>query len=248
MNSNQFNQPISPSAHPHMKAMILAAGLGTRLKPFTDTHPKALYAVNGKTLLENSLLHLRSAGIKEVIINVHHFAYQIVDFLHLNNNFGMMLEISDETVELLDTGGGLKKASWFFKDCDCVIVRNVDILSDLDLNSMAASHLQTGSLATLAVRDRETSRYFLFNQDMDLCGWENRKTGERKISVESANLAPLAFSGIQIFDPAVFPLITESGKFSLTELYLRLAKDQMIKGYLETNRIWDDVGKLRSEI
>jgi NDP-sugar pyrophosphorylase family protein len=230
-----------------MKAMLLAAGLGTRLKPFTDSHPKALYVVNGKTLLEHSLLHLRSAGIKDVVVNVHHFAGQIPDFLKRNGNFGMNLEISDETDELLDTGGGLKQASWFFSGTDAFVVRNVDILSDLDLNMMAESHRKNLSLATLAIRDRETSRYLLFDTDMQLCGWENRKTGARIVSRDASHSASFAFSGIQVLSSAIFPLIKETGKFSLTELYLRLAKENKITGYIETNRLWKDIGQMSSE-
>ncbi len=259
--------------------MILAAGLGTRLKPFTDEHPKALYQVEGTTLLEHALKHLKSAGITEVIINVHHFAGQIIDFLNQHENFGLHVAISDETGELLETGGGVKKAAWFFNDCDAAIIRNVDILSDLDLSKFMAYHRSSGSLATLAIRRRETSRYLLFDHEMQLCGWENRKTGERLFVRESkygntdpvaersetasgsltgknpeqkspdipdsapASLTPYAFSGIQVLSPAVFPLITEEGRFSLIELYLRLAKDQKIAGFVEDGAVWEDVGR-----
>jgi N-acetyl-alpha-D-muramate 1-phosphate uridylyltransferase len=226
-----------------MKAMILAAGLGTRLKPFTDSHPKALYVVEGKTLLEHAVTHLRSAGVTEIIINVHHFADQIIDFIYLHDNFGLIISVSDETGELLDTGGGLKKASWFFKGCDCLIIRNVDIISDLDLKRMTASHLNSGALATLAVRDRITSRYFLFDERMNLCGWKNMKTGEQIIARESSFHRPFAFSGIQILDPALIPMISEVGKFSLTGLYLRLAATQTIAGYLEDGVVWKDMGR-----
>ncbi|MEI7663117.1 MAG: sugar phosphate nucleotidyltransferase, partial [Bacteroidota bacterium] len=149
-----------------MKGMVLAAGLGTRLMPFTGSHPKALFEVDGKTLLETALDHLKSAGINDVIINVHHFASQIADFLHLHENFGMQVVLSDETGELLETGGGMKKASWFFAGCDCAVVRNVDILSDTDLEKLALAHLVSGSIATLAVRNRVTCRYFLFDRAM----------------------------------------------------------------------------------
>ncbi len=262
-----------------MKAMILAAGLGTRLKPFTDTHPKALFEIEGRTLLEHAIEHVKSAGIREVIINVHHFAGQITDYLNRHDNFGTKVTISDESGELLETGGGVKKAAWFFRDCDCAIIRNVDILSDLNLLKITAHHRTTGSLATLAVRKRETSRYFLFDHDMQLCGWENRKTGERVIARESksdtpyltdvrinptpgypaltnpdpefpdgnipgpGSLTSYAFSGIQVLSPEIFPLITENGKFSLTSLYLRLAKEQKITGYPEDGNVWEDVGR-----
>lgn len=227
-----------------MKAMILAAGLGTRLKPFTDSHPKALYAVDGKTLLEHAVMHLKSAGIKDVIINVHHFADQIIEYIHLNNSFELNISISDETGQLLETGGGVKKAAWFFKDCQTAIIRNVDILSDLDLVKLTKSHRDSEALATLAVRNRETSRYFLFDEQLNLCGWENRKTGERLVVHEAGHLRALAFSGIQVVDTTIFSLIDEDGKFSLTDLYLRLAKDCRIAGYLEDGVVWQDVGKM----
>jgi MurNAc alpha-1-phosphate uridylyltransferase len=246
-----------------MKAMILAAGLGTRLKPFTDAHPKALYLFNGKTLLEHSIEHLKSAGILEVIINVHHFAGQIIDFLNQHDHFGLRIIISDETGELLETGGGVKKAAWFFQNCDGAIIRNVDILSDLDLSKITAYHRTTGALATLAIRKRETSRYLLFNHEMQLCGWENRKTGERLMTRKSTSenphlpgagknldpdpLTPFAFSGIQLLGPEIFPLISEEGKFSLTDLYLRLAKDHKIVGYPEEGIVWEDVGRVKND-
>jgi NDP-sugar pyrophosphorylase family protein len=225
-----------------MKAMILSAGLGTRLKPFTDSHPKALFKVNGKTLLEHAIIHLKSAGIREVIINVHHFSRQITDYLDRHDNFGMMVTISDETGELLETGGGLKKAAVFFKGSDFALIRNVDILSDLDLTKLAGYHLNHKPLATLAVRNRETSRYLLFDEQMQLCGWENRITGEKLISRESALINPFAFSGIQMISHDIFPLITEEGKFPLTEMYLRLAASQKIMGYREEGKVWKDVG------
>ena len=226
-----------------MKAMILAAGLGTRLKPFTDTHPKALYIVNGKTMLEHAVNHLKSAGINEIIVNVHHFADQIIAFIHLHHGFGIDISISDETGNLLETGGGVKKTGWFFCGCDCAIIRNVDLLSDLDLCKMANVHLNSKALATLAVRNRETSRYFLFDDQMNLCGWENRKTGEQRISCEKNAYKSFAFSGIQILNPEIFPLISEEGSFSLTGLYLRLAKTHLIKGHIEDGVVWKDVGR-----
>ena len=230
-----------------MKAMILAAGLGTRLKPFTDSHPKALFVVEGKTLLEHAITHLKSAGINEIIINVHHFENQIIEYLQLHHGFGLEIAISDERGELLETGGGLKKAWWFFKGCDCALIRNVDILSDIDLQIMKDFHLRSRSIATLAVRRRETSRYFLFDGQMNLCGWENIISGEKRISRATTSVRAFAFSGIQILDPEIFPLITEDGKFSLTDLYLRLARTQKITGYLEEGVVWRDVGRMRNE-
>jgi NDP-sugar pyrophosphorylase family protein len=227
-----------------MKAMIFAAGLGTRLKPFTNYHPKALAEVNGITLLELAIRKLSSAGISDIIINVHHFSEQILDFLQQKNKFGINIEISDESDKLLDTGGGLKKASWFFNDNKSFLVYNVDVISDIDLDVLFHTHLQSGSIATLAVKHRSTARYFLFNDGNQLCGWQNVKTGEKKIARESIeNLTPLAFSGIQLIHPSIFPLITEEGKFSMTDIYIRLATYHNITGYKHNEDIWMDLGK-----
>jgi NDP-sugar pyrophosphorylase family protein len=225
------------------KAMILAAGLGTRLKPITDRIPKALVKVDGQPLLEVAIRHLANHSVKEIIINVHHFADQIIDYLDQNKNFGLNITISDERDQLLDTGGGVKKASAFFKVGEPFFVRNVDIISDLDLTSMMGYHLRSKSLATVAVRRRETSRYFLFDKDQQLCGWTNLKTGEKILSYEPLHDPELlAFSGIQILSPEIFPLITEEGKFSLTSVYIRLAKDQVIKGFIDNGSVWRDAG------
>ncbi len=243
-----------------MKAMILAAGLGTRLKPFTDSHPKALYVVDGKTLLEHAIDHLKSAGIQQVIINVHHFAGQIVEYLCQHDHFGLQISISDETGELLDTGGGVKKASWFFDDADDIIIRNVDIVSDLDFSKIIGFHRQTRSLATLAVRQRETSRYLLCDHYMQLCGWENHKSGERIIVNKPVSgnpvhpdqgwdsnpeyLSSYAFSGMQVMSPVIFSLISEDGKFSLVKMYLRLASEHKVSCYLEEGSVWKDMGSM----
>ena len=229
-----------------MKALILAAGLGTRLKPITDTIPKALFEVHGITLLEHALTHLKANRIREVIINVHHFPDMILDFLKAHDKFGLEIAISDESDELLETGVGLRKAAWFFSDGNPFLVRNVDVLSELDLEKMLIFHNQSQSMVTLAVRNRETSRYFLFNEQHQLSGWENRKNGERKITRQAGSYHPLAFSGIQIVSPTIFPLINEIGKFSLTELYLRISADLPIIGYREENSYWHDAGKLIS--
>ena len=231
------------------KAMILAAGLGTRLRPITNTMPKALVKISGHTLLEGAIRHLADYGVKEIVINVHHFADQVIQYLNQNRNFGLNIIISDERDQLLDTGGGLTKVSWFFTGGKPFFVRNVDIVSDLDLHNMMEQHLKSHALATLAVRNRETSRYFLFDPDHRLCGWTNLKTGENILSIESKmNLEMLAFSGIQVLSPEIFTLITEEGKFSLTSLYLRLAKDHFIKGFQDRGSIWRDVGKSIGEI
>ena len=226
------------------KAMILAAGLGTRLRPLTNSIPKALVRVNGQTLLEGAIRHLADSGVTEIIINVHHFADQVIQFLSQHHNFGLDLYISDERDQLLDTGGGLKNASWFFEGGKPFIVRNVDIVSDLDFHAMMEQHLKSRTLATLAVRNRQTSRYFLFDPELRLCGWTNLKTGEKILSEETKmNPEMLAFSGIQILNPEIFSLITETGKFSLTDLYLRLAKEHLIKGFIDDGSVWRDVGK-----
>lgn len=226
------------------KAMILAAGLGTRLRPITNNIPKALVKVEGKTLLELAIQHLAKFGVRDIIINVHHFADQIISYLDENKNFGLTISISEEREQLLDTGGGLKKAAWFFADGGPFFVRNVDVISDLDLNRLKEYHQSSNALASLVVRKRETSRYFLFDKEHRLCGWTNQQIGERIISVKPVGGAEMfGFSGIQIINPEIFSMVTEDGRFSLTNLYLRLAKDQLIKGYLDTDSIWKDAGK-----
>lgn len=227
-----------------MKAMIFAAGLGTRLKPFTETMPKALVPVGGVPMLELLLNHLKHNGFSRIIINVHHFAGQVVDFLEQNHNFGLDIAISHEEDLLLDTGGGLKKAAWFFDDQQPFLVQNVDVISDLDYQEMLRFHTQTQSLATLAVSERETSRYFLFDDTMQLSGWENIKTGEIKIIRESLqNIKPLAFSGIHMIDPRIFSLISNTGKFSIVDTYLQLGNQLKISGFKHDARNWADMGK-----
>lgn len=224
--------------------MILAAGLGTRLRPLTNTTPKALVKVEGKTLLEMAIQHLAEYGVTDIIINVHHFADQIITYLTEHKNFGLTISISEEKEQLLDTGGGLKKAAWFFADGGPFFVRNVDVISDLNLNKMKEYHYSSHALASLVVRKRETSRYFLFDQEHRLCGWTNLKTGAKILSAEPVgDTEMLGFSGIQMLNPEIFSLITEKDSFSLTNLYLRLAKDQLIKGYLDTVSRWKDAGK-----
>jgi NDP-sugar pyrophosphorylase family protein len=199
--------------------------------------------VYGVTLLEQSLLHLKKSEINQVIINVHHFAGQIIDYLKINRDFGMNITISDESGELLDTGGGLKKASWFFDDPDPFIIQNVDVISDLDLLKVVDYHNEKKNLATLVVKERQTSRYFLFDDKLTLCGWENVKTGERLISGQTmTGLRKLAFSGIQVIDPDIFNFITETGKFSLTGMYLRLSAEHKIDGFIDKDSFWKDAG------
>lgn len=224
--------------------MILAAGLGTRLRPITDTIPKALVEINGKTLLEHSIDHLKINGIKEVIVNVHHFPDQIIEFLEKKKNFGLKIEVSDERDELLDTGGGVKKASWFFEGGGPFVVRNVDVLSDIDLGAMLSFHKKQRPLATLAVRNRETSRYLLFNERSEMVGWTNISSGEKKLSRKDfKRIHPLAFSGIQIFSPSIIPLMNEEGRFSLINMYLRLCRNNRISAFTDNDSFWFDAGK-----
>ena len=229
-----------------MKAMIFAAGLGTRLQPFTNNKPKALVEVNGHTLLETAIKKIIHAGINEIIINVHHFAQQIIDFVNVNDNFGIDIHFSDETQQLLDTGGGLKKAAWFLKGGEPFLVYNVDILSDIDVRHLINYHKENKVLVTLAVRDRKTSRYLLFDKDFILCGWQNVKTGEKKIARDKPGLIPFAFSGIHIIEPAIFNLMPEPGRFSIIDVYLKLAKEYRILGYDHSLTQWLDLGRIEN--
>jgi len=229
-----------------MKAMILAAGLGTRLKPFTDTHPKALAEVNNKPILLRNIDYLRSFGIDEIIINVHHFANQIIDFIQENKIPNIL--ISDETDVVLETGGGLKKASYLLEDSNPFVLMNVDILTDLDLGKMILSHKENNPIATLGVSKRESSRCFLFNEKNELCGWRNKTKNEEKISQKEMNYTEFAFSGIHIIHPAIFKLMKQEGKFSMVDVYLELAKTEKIIGYDHTGSHLIDVGKPESII
>ena len=231
-----------------MKAMILAAGLGTRLRPLTDHRPKALVEVGGRTLVEVTLSRLREFGVREVIINVHHFADMVVDYLKANDNFGMRIEISREEV-LLDTGGGLKKAANFFlgnsgPSDEPFILHNVDVISTIDLGRMVQSHAENKALATLAVRDRETSRYLLFNEQLELCG---RQTGRDQAPEMVRNALPvqaLAFSGIHVISPSLFKMLTEEGVFSIITSYLRLAAQrERIVAFRADEYYWRDLGR-----
>lgn len=226
-----------------MKAMIFAAGLGTRLKPITNDRPKALAEIHGTPLLEIIIRRLISYGFNEIIVNVHHFAERVLDFLESKNNFGINLQISDETDELLDTGGGLKKASWFFDDNEPFLVHNVDTLTDIDLLDYYNFHKQNNALATVLVRHRPGSRFFLFDENRRLCGWENVISNE-KIIVSNPNtkLEQIAFSCLHVIHPSIFRLIDEKGCFSIINVYLRLAKSYKIMGYVDDTSYWLDVG------
>ncbi len=179
-----------------MKALIFAAGLGTRLRPLTNDHPKALVEVHGITLLEVAIRRLVAAGCEELIVNVHHYAEQVIDFIEKNGQFGIRIAISDERERLLDTGGGLKKAAWFFDDGQPFLACNADVLTDMDLAHFYQKHLETGVLATLAVRRRTTSRYFLFDEKMRLAGWQNAKTGEDKLAVRQFDSSAVGSSAV----------------------------------------------------
>ncbi|HEY9362425.1 MAG TPA: nucleotidyltransferase family protein [Chitinophagaceae bacterium] len=230
-----------------MKAMILAAGLGTRLKPFTDKHPKALVTVNGKTILQRNIEYLAGYGIKDVIINVHHFPDQIIHLIKTKKGFGSKITFSDETNEVLETGGGIKKAGWFFeKEKDPFIVINVDVLTDMNLEEMILQHKKQNPLVTLAVTQRDTSRYFLFDELDHLCGWRNIKTGDQKMSREAEKIVQKAFSGIHIISPKIFTLIKMEGKFSMVDVYLELATTQIITAFDHSGSKFIDVGKPES--
>jgi len=230
-----------------MKAMIFAAGLGTRLKPFTDEHPKALVVINGKTLLQRNIEYLAKFGINDVIINVHHFADQIQKTLAKNKGFGSNITLSDESDAVLETGGGLKKAGWFFKNSDePFVVINADVLTDMNLKAMIREHKHLNPMATLAVTTRHTSRYFLFDEMPNLCGWRNEKTGEQKMSREANKFYSKAFSGIHVISPKIFSLIKMEGKFSMVDVYLELAKTYAITAFDHSNSKFIDVGRPES--
>jgi NDP-sugar pyrophosphorylase family protein len=222
-----------------MKAMVLAAGIGSRLRPLTDTRPKALVEIGGRTMLEVTLSRLRSFGIHDVIINVHHFAGMVVDYLKTNDNFGMRIEISDESDLLLDTGGGLKKAAWFFeKDEESFVLHNVDVISTIDLAAMTRFHQEHQPLATLAVQTRKTSRYLFFDENLHLCG---------RSPAADPNKISLGFAGIHIISPAIFPMMTEEGVFSIIPSYLRLAAEGVhILGFRADDAYWRDLGKVEN--
>jgi mannose-1-phosphate guanylyltransferase len=234
-----------------MKAMILAAGQGTRLRPLTDDRPKALVEVGGRTLLEITLSRLRVFGVREVIINVHHFADMVVDYLKANDHFGMRIEVSREEV-LLDTGGGLKKAARFFLETSIesrssdepFILHNVDVISTIDLARMVQFHAERRALATLAVQDRETSRYLLFDQQLQLCGRRAGRDQAPEMVRAAHPTQALAFSGIHVISPHLFKLLTEEGVFSIITSYLRLAaQEEKILAFRTDEYYWRDLGR-----
>jgi NDP-sugar pyrophosphorylase family protein len=233
-----------------MKAMILAAGLGTRLRPLTDDRPKALVEVAGRTLLEITVARLRDFGVGEVIVNVHHFADRVVDYLKSHHNFGLRIEVSREDL-LLDTGGGLKKAAWFFLEDSLhldepFILHNVDVISTIDLKRMVEIHKQRQALATLAVQARETSRYLLFDEQLRLSGRLAGRNQQAEFVQSSRGLEAeaLAFSGVHVISPRLLGMITEEGAFSIVSSYLRLAgQGERILGFRADEFYWRDLGK-----
>ena len=231
-----------------MKAMVLAAGLGTRLRPLTDNRPKALVEVGGRTLLEIALARLSSFGIREAIVNVHHFADMIVDYLKANDSFGMRIDVSREDV-LLDTGGGLKKAAYFFlqnspSSEEPFVLHNVDVISTIDLRRMAQFHIENQALATLAVQDRETSRYLLFDEQLRLCGRRSGRDQKTEFVRPSQQAQALAFSGIHVISPRLFAVMSEEGVFSIITSYLHLAaQGEKILAFRADEYYWRDLGR-----
>ena len=228
-----------------MKALIFAAGKGTRLKPFTDLHPKALAKVNGIPLLERNIRYLQGYGINSFVINIHHFGDQIVNFLNQNDSFGAKIEISDESGELLETGGGLLFARTFLDDDEDFLIMNADILTDLNIHEFVQYHSENEDFVTLAVSDRDSSRKLLFNADMILRGWMNVQTGEQRLAEFNKGFKALAFSGIHCVNPAIFNKIKRKGKFSIMEEYLDLMKTERIHGFKHKS-ILVDVGRPES--
>ncbi len=232
-----------------MKAMILAAGLGTRLRPLTDDRPKALVEISGRTLLDITLERLRGSGVSEVILNVHHFADMVVEHLEANKNFGMRIEVSREET-LLDTGGGLRKAAWFFLEDDPpdepFVLHNVDVISTIDIERMIEHHRSRESLATLAVEERETSRHLLFDERDQLCG-RRRADGTTELVGSPHHPLALGFSGIHVISPRLLPMMRDEGVFSIIDEYLGLAsRRQKIVAFRADEYSWRDIGKPES--
>jgi NDP-sugar pyrophosphorylase family protein len=229
-----------------MKAMIFAAGLGTRLRPLTDTIPKAMVPVGGIPMLQRVIEHGIAHGIDEIIINVHYLSKIIVDFLQEKNHFGIQIHISDESEELLETGGGLVKAKLWLEGNKPFLVCNADVLTNINITEFFAKHRESRRLATLAVRKRNSSRQLLFDATGRLCGRSNQKTNtlELKYPTDTENISEYAFSGYHIIEPEIFKLIKRSGKFSITDAYLDLCAEQDIQAYVHNDDVWVDIGSL----
>ena len=228
-----------------MKAMIFAAGLGTRFKPWTDNHPKALAVINGKSLLQRNVEYLQQYGFTDVVVNVHHFADQIEEVVQKAHGWGSQITISDERKEVLETGGGLLRAKPYLQGSRFLTI-NVDILTDVNLKAFLQFHQQEGADISLGVTDRTTSRYLLFNDYNRLCGWRNTATGQERIAIADAHLIQKAYSGLALFEPGVVDAITQTGKFSLIDVYLSLASTHKIAGYDHSTSKVLDVGKPES--
>ncbi|WP_460759253.1 nucleotidyltransferase family protein [Niabella terrae] len=228
------------------QAMIFAAGLGTRFKPWTDHHPKALAVVNGKTLLERNINYLRRFGIRDIIVNVHHFADQLESAIRNQNGWGSHIQISDERDAVLETGGGLLQAQPLFQPGQRFVTCNADILTDLDIDRLLAFHEEQQALISFAVSDRKSSRNLLFDATGRLCGWRNNSTGEERIAVSRPDLIGRSYDCVAVFEYRVFELMQRSGKFSLIDLYLDLAPNQKIMGFEHSGDRWVDVGRPES--
>lgn len=226
-----------------MKAIIFAAGKGSRLGKITEDQPKALVDIGGKTLLEMAIRKLIKHGVDEIIVNVHHFADRIEEFLERKRNFGVRIELSDERQQLLETGGGLMKASWFFDDHQPFLTYNVDVLTTLNLSILLQVHRSTGALVTLACQERKTLRYFLADEKDRLTGWENTKTGKRiDVLQNRGEVTRMGYSCISVINPGFFDHVTETGFFSLTPVFLRLAKNHPVMIYRHNKDYWTDIG------
>lgn len=235
-----------PAGAGGLQAMIFAAGLGTRFKPWTDQHPKALALVNGKSLLQRNIEYLQEYGINEVLVNVHHFPDQIIDALQKNNGWGSHILISDESAKVLETGGGLKFAQHLIKKDQPFFSLNVDILTNLNLNKLMAFHVKHKPLVSFGVTNRKSSRVLLFDNANRLCGWKNLQTGETKIAIDKPNLIEKAYSCVVIYEPSIFPLLKPAEKFSIMDSFLELAADHVILGYDHSGDHLVDVGKPES--
>lgn len=232
-----------------MKAMIFAAGLGTRLRPLTDNMPKALVPVAGKPMLERVILRLKEAGFNDITVNIHHFGEQIIDFLRTNNNFGVTIHVSDERDMLLDTGGGIKKARPFLDGNEPFLIHNADILSEIDLAAFYRHHLESRADATLLTNHRNTSRYLLMNEDNRLCGWINKSTGAvlpEGLDCTTGNYLEQAFGCVHVLSPSIFRYMENdrwNGKFSIIPFYVGICQEAHIQGYPIDSAGWFDVGK-----
>lgn len=228
-----------------MKAFLFAAGKGTRLKPFTDQHPKALMKVNGIALLERNIKYLQSFGINDIIINIHHFGEQIISFLEEHKYFGSDIEISDEQENLLETGGALVFAKYLFEEEENLLLMNADILTEMNLSDFIRFHINSKNIVSLAVSERKSTRKLLFDKNMILNGWRNETTGEERFGNTYKNLKPFAFSGIHCINIHLLKVMTRQGKFSIMEEYLDLMKEYKLMGYCH-DALLVDVGKLES--